>query len=563
MELSIIIIHQGSKSDLQKSLYCLQFQTNKNFEIVIIDGSGENNRDIVSSNLECIYVNDEFTGSFYQLANKGIKKCNGSHCLFLSAGEELSNDYVVEELYQNRLDKDIIFCNLKSIDNFENEELFLYDSITASSLILETISLKSAVIKRNLLLDSNLFKEELSEMASWHFFVHSILANSKTFKHINMFLSICNMNNGLNNVKLFTGFEDRVKILLPEILPLYAQNFVDYNHILNVIKTDDYQALLKLSHTRLFKVFSKIRKFCLERGIYYPQKAYFRKKMLYRRIRKEDNKQREIVDELIQKLPHNLLQTCTNAEDDVIVSLTSYGHRVSDSVPYTIYSLFTQKVLPNRIMLYLAENEWNEDTIPDNLKRLKLSGLEICYCEDLRSYKKLIPAMMAFPNNPIITFDDDVYYNDATIKELLIEYEKSDKKTVICHRGAIVERRFGEFTPYNKWRDYMFGNKYSMYSPIGVDGVLYPAKTFDKEILNKDAFMKYAPFADDLWFWLNSYKLGIRVINVENTTSKKNRNVNTMEQLIEKKSTALHFRNFVNGANNTQFSDLLNYFGLK
>lgn len=563
MELSIIIIHQGSKSDLQKSLYCLQFQTNKNFEIVIIDGSGENNRDIVSSNLECIYVNDEFTGSFYQLANKGIKKSNGSHCLFLSAGEELSNDYVVEELYQNRLDKDIIFCNLKSIDSSENEELFVYNSITASSLILETVSLKSAVINRDLLLELNLFEEHLNEMASWHFFVVSILARGKSFKHVNMFIVSCNMNDPVNNIKKFRGFDEQLKILLPDLLPLYAQSFIDYNHIFNFVRTDNYFVLLKLSHTRLFKLFVKIRKYCLENGIYYAQKAYYRKKMLYRRIRKEDKKQRKIVDGLIQKLPYNLLQRSSNAEDDIIVSLTSYGHRVFDSAPYAIYSLFNQSVLPNRIILYLGVNEWNDENIPDNLKRLKLSGLEIYYCEDLRSYKKLIPAMMAFPNNPIITFDDDVYYNDATIYELLEEYNRSDKKSVICHRGAIVERKNGEFIPYNKWRDYMYGNKYSLYSPIGVDGVLYPTKMYDKEILNKDAFMKYAPFADDLWFWLNSYKLGIRVINVENTSSKKNRNVNTMEQLIEKKSTALHFRNFVNGANNTQFANLLNYFGIK
>ena len=66
----------------------------------------------------------------------------------------------------------------------------MYNSITASTLILDTISIKSAILNRNLLLEFQLFDEQLFEMASWHFFVKSILANGKTFKHINMFLVI-------------------------------------------------------------------------------------------------------------------------------------------------------------------------------------------------------------------------------------------------------------------------------------------------------------------------------------------------------------------------------------
>jgi len=563
MRISIIVINQDSLVDLERTINCLQFQSDKDFEIVVIDSSGKNNQTVLASIPNSIYANEDANCSFYQLANIAVNKSNGEYCIILSGGEQLANDRVIEELNLNKLDKDIIFCNLISNNSSNKEDLFVYKTITSKSLILDTISLKSSVIKKSALLELQLFNEDLLEMASWEFFVKAILAFGKTFKHVNMFLTICDMSSKINNIKLLPVFTDKLRNILPDILPMYALEFIDYNYRTEMLDTDTQFVLSKLAETFFFKTFMSFRAFCMKHNIYYTQKSYFRKQKLYRQIKKEDEQTRKNVYGLIQQLPYDLLQRYTNEEDDIIVSLTSYGHRVIDSVPYALYTLFTQTVLPNRIILYLGENEWNDNNIPISLKRLRLSGLEIRYCEDLRSYKKLIPAMKEFPNNAIITFDDDVYYAEETIQELLEEYNKSDKRTVICHRGAIVERRCGEFIPYNKWRDYVYGNKHSLYSPIGVAGVLYPGKIYDDEILNKNIFLKYAPFADDLWFWLMTYKLNIKVNNVVNTSQDKSTNVDTMEQLIPKNSTALNFINFVDGANDTQLKSLLDYYGMK
>jgi len=563
MKISIIIINQKCITDLQQTINSLLFQSDNNFDIVIVDSSGTNNETEICSLTNCTYISENPKFSFYQLANIGISKTIGDYCIFLSGGEQLADDHAVEELYLNQLDRDIIFCNLISNETVGEEKPFIYKKIAASSLILDTVSLKCAVIKRSILLELYFFDEKMEEIASWCFFVESILAHGKTFKHINMFLTICMMNNAINNVKILPAFEEKLKKILPEILPMYAQEFIDYKNCTEIRDSDAYLVLSKFAKTFFFRTFMSIRTFCMKHGIYYEQKAYIRKKMLYRQIKRQDKKTRKIVDRKIVVLPYNILQRSLNNDEDIIVSLTSYGYRVINSVPYAIYSLFTQTVLPNRIILYLGENEWNENNIPESLKRLKLSGLEIVYCEDLKSYKKLIPAIAKFPNNTIITFDDDVYYTKETIEELISEYKQSDRRTVICHRGAVVERRCGEFLAYNKWKDYVYGNKYSLYSPIGVNGVLYPGGVFDKEILNKEIFMKYAPFADDLWFWLMSYKLGLKIINVENTSQEKNLNVDTMEQLIRENSTALNFINFVDGANDTQFKLLLDYYGLK
>ena len=58
-------------------------------------------------------------------------------------------------------------------------------------------------------------------------------------------------------------------------------------------------------------------------------------------------------------------------DQDIIVTLTSYGKRVKGSAVYTIYSLLKQTVRPNRIVLWLDEKEYRNDNLPNELVFMK------------------------------------------------------------------------------------------------------------------------------------------------------------------------------------------------
>jgi hypothetical protein len=131
-----------------------------------------------------------------------------------------------------------------------------------------------------------------------------------------------------------------------------------------------------------------------------------------------------------------------------IVTLTSYGKRVKSTAPYTICSLLNQTLAPDRIILWLA----NGTKIPPILKVLTQKGLEIKYCEDIKSYKKLIPALKQFPDDVLITADDDVYYPENWFEQLKNAYDNDNKK-IYAHR--MHEISFDEqrnMMPYKKWR---------------------------------------------------------------------------------------------------------------
>ena len=116
---------------------------------------------------------------------------------------------------------------------------------------------------------------------------------------------------------------------------------------------------------------------------------------------------------------------CDNSYFDdgqVVVSLTSYGKRIYE-VYLTIESIMQQTIKPNRIVLWL-EDGLKDKEVPNLLERQQVRGLEIRYCKDIKSYKKLIPTLRAFPDDYIITIDDDVIYEFDVVENLPKSYKK-------------------------------------------------------------------------------------------------------------------------------------------
>ena len=107
----------------------------------------------------------------------------------------------------------------------------------------------------------------------------------------------------------------------------------------------------------------------------------------------------------------------------IIVSLTSFPKRIN-TVSITINTILRQSVKPDKIILWLAKEEFPEgkSKLPEDLLKLEKFGLTIDWCENLLSYKKLIPTLRLYPNDIIITADDDIYYEEDWIESLYSKY---------------------------------------------------------------------------------------------------------------------------------------------
>ncbi len=192
----------------------------------------------------------------------------------------------------------------------------------------------------------------------------------------------------------------------------------------------------------------------------------------------------------------------------VIVSLTTFGRRL-DSVAITIESLMQQTLRANKIVLWLDERLRGGE-IPLSLQNQEKRGLEVRYCKDIRSYKKLVPSLRVYPEDAILTVDDDVIYPYDLIERFIREH-RQNPHLVLCskhHRMKIGAD--GKLAPYKEWEKGSPILDASIFNfPTGVGGVFYPPHCLDEEVLNENVFMEICTSADDIWFKAMAMKKGI------------------------------------------------------
>ncbi len=188
----------------------------------------------------------------------------------------------------------------------------------------------------------------------------------------------------------------------------------------------------------------------------------------------------------------------------LIVSLTSFPERVQNDVTYTLYSLLTQSLKPDAIILWLAKEQFPNGLadLPKEILNLQKNGLTIKWCEDIRSYKKLIPALLEYPDDIIVTADDDIYYPKDWLQKLYLQH-LINPKAVIGHRMHYIRLNTdGMPLPYKKWAKNVTKHKVSTRNFLtGCGGILYPPHSLYQDVCNQNLFQKLAPYADDIWFW--------------------------------------------------------------
>lgn len=202
-------------------------------------------------------------------------------------------------------------------------------------------------------------------------------------------------------------------------------------------------------------------------------------------------------------------------DEEVVVSLTTYGDRIYD-VHLAIESIMQQTVKPNRIILWLAEDEFKEATLPVALKKQEERGLEIAYCKDIKSYKKLIPSLTRFPDASIITVDDDSLYEPDLLEKIITAHIKHPSDICATRIHTIKFREDGLLDNYNNWSKSVDkcpeNNNMTFFT--GGAGTLYPRDCFPDEVFNQKVFMDICRTSDDVWFNAMRLLKGTRVTKV-------------------------------------------------
>jgi len=233
---------------------------------------------------------------------------------------------------------------------------------------------------------------------------------------------------------------------------------------------------------------------------------------------------------LILRIKHNKKYNCPeviengiNTEEKrdkkIIISLTSFPERIN-IVTKTIKTLLTQTLKPDMVILWLTSAQFpnKEKDLPQELLNLKRYGLTIDWCNNIRSYKKIIPALKKYPDAIIITTDDDIYYAPDTVESLYKSYIEQPN-IIHAHRCDWLTLSTSNKSETNEiitwagtkdlFKDIHRGEASFYHRLSGYGAVLYPPHSLYKDVTDEN-IIKKIPTHDDIWLWAMAVLAGTK-----------------------------------------------------
>lgn len=238
----------------------------------------------------------------------------------------------------------------------------------------------------------------------------------------------------------------------------------------------------------------------------------------------------------------------------LIVSLTSFPLRI-DKVWLVIETILRQKMKPDKLILWLSKEQFDGiKALPNKLKNQIKRGLEIKFVDgDILSHKKYYYAMKVFPDDLIITIDDDIFYKDNLL-ETMIKYHSENPLNIIVFYCKNIKRENNELCEYSSWvttkevkesiSELFFGSG---------GGTLFPPHSLYDDLLKVDLFLKLTPMADDIWLNTMSRLNKTPIYYVLN-------NYNTILPIMFKRNKTLAKHNVNDNMNDVQLANVRNYY---
>lgn len=210
-------------------------------------------------------------------------------------------------------------------------------------------------------------------------------------------------------------------------------------------------------------------------------------------------------------IPRHPLNTQPRTER-VIASLTSYPARIP-FVHLAVKSLMLQTYKPDRILLWLADEQFPGRQLPASLLALERYGLEISWMHDLYGHKKYYyPVKEQKPEEVVITFDDDLLYSPRAIERLIKTHQRYPD-CLVCERGQVFEDK-SQPNP-GRWKTISsIGVKEPTFSmnPSPGGGCLIPYHGFHPDALDESLIRELAYKNDDLWYMFMCAQNGTRMV---------------------------------------------------
>lgn len=241
-------------------------------------------------------------------------------------------------------------------------------------------------------------------------------------------------------------------------------------------------------------------------------------------------------------------------DQKIIVSLTSYPARFPH-IHLALKSIMLQTVKADKIIVWLDEDVKREQFTKEMIE-LEQYGIEYRNMPgDLKPHKKYIHAMREYPEDIIITVDDDLFYSSDVIESLMRTHKKYPKAVCARRVHRMVKDESGKIKGYNEWIGEYTDSDIPSHDLLatGVGGVLYPPHCLAEMAYDEKLIQELSLKADDIWLKFMELLAGTKVVWAPCRIP--------MPEAIEKEqSSNLRTENVNHNMNDIYFNNVMSYF---
>jgi glycosyltransferase involved in cell wall biosynthesis len=194
--LSIITICKNESESIERTILSVIGQTFTDFEYIVIDGgSTDGTKEIIEKYKDKIdkFISEPDKGIFNAM-NKGISLSNSEYVCFLNGGDYFAENNILERIFENKTDSDIIFgdliFSLKSGRKYTKKSP---DKISQYYMMSDSIPHPGTLIKRELFDEIGFYDENYKFTSDYEFFLRAIFKFNMSYSHLKFPLAVFNL----------------------------------------------------------------------------------------------------------------------------------------------------------------------------------------------------------------------------------------------------------------------------------------------------------------------------------------------------------------------------------
>jgi len=211
IQLSIIVVSLNTKAKFLKTIKSIISQTNKIYEIIVVDGKSTDGtiKEIqkLKKNFSKIII--EKDKGIYDAMNKGSRLASGDWIIFLNSGDVFYNRMTLFNIFKNPVSKNDIIYGDTQVKN-ENINYVVNSSIFSKKTMHMPFCHQSTIVKTDIV-KKNKFSLKYKYSSDFDFFIKCFLKNRK-FYNSNLTISRV-IANGLSDINRQKVYSENIQIL--------------------------------------------------------------------------------------------------------------------------------------------------------------------------------------------------------------------------------------------------------------------------------------------------------------------------------------------------------------